>query len=321
MSKLGRPYEDLVASVVKALHPGADIRVGEWWEGPDGRREIDVYVTGEIDGTPAAILIECKDWHEAVGVGEVDAFDSKCADFPAATRRMIFTNSRFTRQALRKAERKGIVCASAVASGDSRVRILLERFQIARVRSVDRWTIVLHGADDDLAPLPAVWSPETIEWNGAPLVAWLHERSLALLQGADHEPATIECAVKFREVVEFTVSSISVRVTGFIVRMACGYRWVGQRVRQDVTRGMYDHLRGAVVIPANETWSMIVDQEAWKPIDPSELTGLEGGHPNRAIRPSEVEMRMTLYNAINADVRAVVPDLSSVIETQTISCV
>jgi hypothetical protein len=61
MAKLGKPYENLVALVVKALHPGAAIEVGEWIDGPDGAREIDVSVCGQIDDKQTFILIECKD--------------------------------------------------------------------------------------------------------------------------------------------------------------------------------------------------------------------------------------------------------------------
>ena len=57
MAKLGKLYENLVARVAKALHPGATITVGEWVDGPDGAREIDVSVRGQIDDKQTFILI------------------------------------------------------------------------------------------------------------------------------------------------------------------------------------------------------------------------------------------------------------------------
>ena len=75
MAKLGKPYENVVALVAKALHPGATVEVGEWVEGPDGTREIDVSVRGQIDGKQTFILIECKDWKKDVGIAEIDALD------------------------------------------------------------------------------------------------------------------------------------------------------------------------------------------------------------------------------------------------------
>ena len=38
---------------------------GEWLDGPDGRREADVLVTGTVDGAERRVLIECKDYNPA----------------------------------------------------------------------------------------------------------------------------------------------------------------------------------------------------------------------------------------------------------------
>ena len=61
MAKLGRPYEGIVALIGQALHPDASVEIGEWIEGPDGAREIDVSIRGMIDGEETFILLECKD--------------------------------------------------------------------------------------------------------------------------------------------------------------------------------------------------------------------------------------------------------------------
>jgi hypothetical protein len=126
MAKLGKPYENLVALVTKALHPGAAVEVGEWVEGPHETREIDVSVRGQIDDKQTFILIECKDWKKDVGVAAIDALDSKRHDV-AADKTMIVSNSGFTRPALRKAERKEIMCVSAVVVvNPARVRALAQ---------------------------------------------------------------------------------------------------------------------------------------------------------------------------------------------------
>ena len=83
MANRGKPYENLVALVAKALHPGAAVEVGEWVEGPDGTREIDVSVRGQIDDKQTFILIECKDWKKDVGIAAIDALDSKRHDVAA----------------------------------------------------------------------------------------------------------------------------------------------------------------------------------------------------------------------------------------------
>ncbi len=49
MPKAGTEYQELVALVAQALDPEADIRTGQWIEGPDGNREVDVEVRGTVD--------------------------------------------------------------------------------------------------------------------------------------------------------------------------------------------------------------------------------------------------------------------------------
>src|SRR5215510_1062106 len=45
-TKAGDEYQDIVAAVQCALDPGAAVRAGQWIEGPDGRRDLDVEVRG-----------------------------------------------------------------------------------------------------------------------------------------------------------------------------------------------------------------------------------------------------------------------------------
>jgi hypothetical protein len=46
MPKTGDEYQQIVGAVVKALDPGAQVTVGKWVIGPDGRRDKDVEVRG-----------------------------------------------------------------------------------------------------------------------------------------------------------------------------------------------------------------------------------------------------------------------------------
>lgn len=62
MAKASTEYQELTALVAKALDPDADIKTGQWIEGPDGNREVDVEVRGTVDGKPHFVHIECKDW-------------------------------------------------------------------------------------------------------------------------------------------------------------------------------------------------------------------------------------------------------------------
>ena len=76
MVKAGDLYMELVAKVREALDPGATVKTGQWIEGPDGEREVDVEVRGTVDGNLHFVLVEAKDWKKRVDVQTVDALDS-----------------------------------------------------------------------------------------------------------------------------------------------------------------------------------------------------------------------------------------------------
>jgi Restriction endonuclease len=114
-------YQDLVAVIESAFDPGADVRVSEWVEGPDGKRDCDVSVRGTRQGVPYFALVECKDWKKRVGIGVVDALDSKRGDLKADLV-AIYSNSGFTAPAVQKASRVNINTFTAFATGDSRSR-------------------------------------------------------------------------------------------------------------------------------------------------------------------------------------------------------
>jgi hypothetical protein len=48
--------------MAKAFDPTADVKAGEWIEGPDGRLDMDVAIRGTLDGKPTLVVIECKDF-------------------------------------------------------------------------------------------------------------------------------------------------------------------------------------------------------------------------------------------------------------------
>src|SRR5215472_9562570 len=141
MPNPGDAYQELVTAVMRALEPGAQVTAGEWIEGPDGERDMDVSIRGAADGSSVIVLLECKDHRRPIGIGLIDAFDSKRRDLEA-DRAIMYSNSGFTAQAEAKASRVGIDLAAAMAEGDPRVRIRVYREIRARRLSVERWTLV-----------------------------------------------------------------------------------------------------------------------------------------------------------------------------------
>src|SRR6058998_458740 len=131
MAKAGDEYRELVGTLMAALDPGSAVKTEQWITGPDGERDMDVEVRGTLNGAPHFILVECKDHARPIGIGFVDAFESKIRDLNP-DRAIMFSNSGFTRDALKKANRVSIEMASAMKAKDDTVKIQVHRVVVAR---------------------------------------------------------------------------------------------------------------------------------------------------------------------------------------------
>jgi hypothetical protein len=193
MAKAGDEYQDLVGAVAKALDPGAEVTVGRWIVGPDGRRDMDVEIRGSIEGAPFFVQIECKDWSDPVGISVVDALDSKRRDL-SADKAIIYSNSGFTDPALRKATRVGIEMASALKAGDVLVRFEVWKHLVAKRLSIDSVRVLLHPPSAYESAVPDNWNVEKLFLNELPFQNWLSGLSRRLLQEYEQKTqVTFKC--------------------------------------------------------------------------------------------------------------------------------
>jgi len=287
MAKAGEEYQEIVGAVAQALDPGASVKVGQWIEGPDGRRDLDVEVRGTIDGAPCFVLIECKDWADPVGIAVVDALDSKRKDLNA-DRAVIYSNSGFTAPALRKASRVGIGLASALKAGDKRIRIVIERLVIAKQLSVDSLQATLYPRPGQEPEAEHGWQVDELLCDGLPVTNWISELSRQLIEA--HEDArqiTFRCV--FKPHSGWSLNGRALSVAGLELAFKCSKMWMAQTVRVDVTLGLYDHLRKKVVVPHNQGYVMgWIDREAWKELD--------GGWGEEELEPNSFELFLTMLN-------------------------
>ncbi len=263
MTKAGTKYQELTALVAKALDPNAKVKIGQWMEGPDGNREVDVEVRGTVDGTGHFVLIECKDWNRSVDIQEIDKLDSKRHDL-AADSAMIYSNSGFSKKALRKAERLGIDAVSAMAEGNQLVRPVLERELVVKALSVDSWNMTLYPSGGSDCKFPKPWDARTLRYEGLPVVNWLKNTSGDLLRKYEAERKIIETAA-FKTEIRFTLEETPVLLRGIRVKMKCSRKWLSQTVREDVSLGVYNHITRRLTVPNKEYLSIgWIDQEAWQ---------------------------------------------------------
>lgn len=308
--KPGDEYQEIVGAVQAALDPGATVKVGSWIVGPDGRRDLDVEVRGTLDGEPFLALVECKDWRKKVGIEVVDALDSKRTDLHAQ-RAMIFSNSGFTKPALRKAARLGIDMSSALRAGDQRIRVEVHGEQLAKGLRVQTVNVVMFPPPNKAHQIPDGWGLGGLSYAGAPVQNWLAAKSLEWLrQYEPHGSLTFKCTFKPDSL--WTYEGQQILVGAVVVTMKCERQWLYQSVRKDVSLGLYDHLKKVVAIPSKEWFSMgTIDQEAWKPY--------EGEPTRKVLEPNSLEIHLVLLAPLVSLYGQGIPDLDSIVVERQLS--
>lgn len=308
MAKLGDEYQNIVGQVVKVLDPRSTVVVGDWIDGPDGRRDMDVSIKGTVNQIPHLALIECKDWRKPVGISAIDALDSKRHDLKADVA-MIYSNSGFTRDALRKAQRVGIQAFSALVSDDKRIRVVIGRQWVAKALSVDTWSLHYFFPIEGKFDIPPSLKPNDVLYREMPLVNWLHGISAELLR--DHQDQKLIKAVyAFCEPTVFTLAGRSVTLKGIGILMHCSSKWLAQTVQVDTSLGHYDHLRGCVIVPPSQDYVLgPVDSEKWEEVH-------EGW--NDELEPNTFDLRLVLFNPIAKIPDKGIPDISALICEQEV---
>ncbi len=167
--------------MAKAFDSTADVQAGKWVEGPDGRLDMDVSIEGQINGRAVRVVIECKDFDlrktGPVGRPFVDALYSKRHDL-GVDAAFICSNSGFTSDALSKARRKGIGMISVLASGDERVKAIIEKEIYFRNLSVGQITFMHNGPD--AGSLHDI-KHHDLSYQGRSVHAWLQRKGVMVI--------------------------------------------------------------------------------------------------------------------------------------------
>lgn len=211
MAKRGSAFERLVKDVLSTMDRNSVVRHGQWVQGPDGRRELDVLVEGRVEETIRRVLIECKDFNPKttgpVGIGFIDALESKRRDLNIDVS-FICSNAGFTADAIRKAKRVGIGLIGVMRAADRRLRYqVIEEIYTRRIR-LETINIRLRG--EPLVSLDIV-PAEAITFQGAP--------------------------------AEFGSPAGPINVTGLDIRFRISDGWFTQHATLDATSAIYDWIR------------------------------------------------------------------------------
>jgi hypothetical protein len=255
--KKGTNFQDLVKDVAKVFQPGAAIETGQWIVGPDGRREMDVCIRGLFQDREVFTLIECKDYtygrsKKPVGIGEVDAFDSKRSDLKADIA-VIASNTGFTRPALSKATRKNIGAISVLKRGDSRAKAIIQRpvifckkfpakpIQCNLIDKFGRFVTQLGSYDETLI-------------LGRPIFQWLADKAYLWTCFHPLEEEALCLAFRFKEPVQFKHNRDKTLISAAAIFFQWNSKWFTQVVEWDAGTAIFDYVKQLLLLAPGENF-------------------------------------------------------------------
>lgn len=252
MSKLGTQFELVVSDVVKEMDPNSTVTQGEWIEGPDGRRELDVIIEGTVDGVARRIQIECKDYNpdsRPIGIAIIDALESKHRDLNFDLS-LLCSNAGFTTDAIRKAKRKGIGLIGVLRDKDERIRYrIMDEVYIRRLDHIP----VSNGIKFfwNNKPPPKEVHLEEIMYKGVPVISWLISRIYKFIAFNPIVKGTFTLCFRFKRPIKFTFPSGSADVNKMQIKFEISGGWVAQKLEINATCGLYDWIRRTIHLSPN----------------------------------------------------------------------
>lgn len=316
-AKKGSQFERVVAAVLRVMDPGTRVRRGQWVQGPDGWRELDVLVEGTSDGQNRRVLVECKDFNPKitgpVGIAHVDALESKRRDLQVDVA-IICSNAGFTADAVHKAARVGIGLVGVMRQGDKGIRFAVTEEIYTRKLQVEDLKISLLGPNPiDLNGVRF----EDVRFRDVPVGNWVVRPAMLCIGSNPIVSGSYSATHRLRVPLEFTLPSGPVTVTqvNFHYRISGG--WFAQQVTLDATHGLYVWLRHRVRLAPGPGQFLIkgVDIHAGQPISrrpDRELRGIKD------VRPGEMAVALMLLSGLEP--REPVPELDVHIEPQDLEC-
>jgi hypothetical protein len=246
-AKAGTPFQRVVADVARAMDPKATVEDGKWVTGPDGRRDMDVSVTGTVDGEERTVLIECKDYDPRktgpVGIRYVDEIDSKRRDL-GVDAAFLCSNAGFTSNAVRKAQRVGVGLIGVMKKGDDRIRFLIPEALYTRQVELRDFQMTLY-RDGDPLDLNGI-DFMSIVHEGLPLGNWIFRRARMMAAVNLVVAGRIDESYRLTKpiTIEWPGGSESIDRIDFRFSIVGG--WYEQDVTYDASAGIYDWARRRV---------------------------------------------------------------------------
>jgi hypothetical protein len=248
MSKLGKQFQLVVADVVQEMDPSAKVCEGQWHEGPDGQREIDVIVEGAVGGVARKVQIECRDYNNEgrpIGIGAIDALESKHRDLGMDVS-FLCSNAGFSKDAIRKAQRVGICLIGVLREDDPRIRYrVIDEIYVRRVECVPN-SVNVRFDWQGLTPAHSDLRLTDITYDGAPVFNWLISRVPIFLASNPVVKGTYALTFRFKHPLAFSLPSGEAVATCLHMEFSIDGKWIAIDTEIDASSGLYDWIRRSV---------------------------------------------------------------------------
>ena len=295
--KAGIAYQEVVADIARAFSPSSVVQASAWFDGPDGRRDMDVLIEDVVEGRRVRVMIECKDYKprspRPLGIEFVDAIAGKMPDLGLTTA-VICSNAGFTEGAIKKASRHGIGLIGVMRQGDDRIRVKI--VEEAYVRNIVPTFGPIQFATADVA-LPDI-DGSTISFRGERILDLIAHR-LSLYLGFNQRVvrATFTDLLRFSEPLTFTHSAGPFQATALSLPISFTGAWYRHLFTYDAKNGAFDWIRRRVRIAGS-----VENSVSFGGVD-LEKDGEYVSRPPEdlfaPIQKGEVEMQMTyVHNTI-----------------------
>jgi len=124
------------------------------------------------------------------------------------------------------------------------------------------------------------------------------------------ERRSFTTASYLKKPVEFVRLGEPMFLRAIELHLECKRFWLVQTIREDVSHGLYDHLKQVLLIPDKEAWSLQFDSRNWREITPAdELEPHERS-------PGTLRLNMVLFNPIFRNVHGPAPSLDEFIDKE-----
>jgi hypothetical protein len=275
-------YRRLVASIIAAFDPSADIAEGPLLHSPDGRRTVDISIRSSRSGRPTLTAIDIL--YLPIGrkadIEAIDAADSKRSDINANAM-LLCSNTGFEIEAIRKAKRKQIGLISILREGDKRIKAIIEEELYLRKVQMGPMNISYSSVKPLEGPPPVA---HELKYGDGSVDAWLEEKAVQIVFQNPNLTRRITATFNLKRPVEFKRGTNQVMLQSIAITFQPRVQWLSQIVRLDAKAGIYDYVRGRVrLAPGSNSYTIQgVDFDKATPAEPPTFIqdaniGLEAG--------------------------------------------